>query len=64
MNHIDAWRRVGGDMLLVAPYVLSIVCLIGAGADDNSEYGEPISWGFIGLVSLIISHLISAGIIK
>lgn len=62
------WKRFAGDILLIAPYILAPVCLVGCAEWSKSDDPEArfiaaiCFWASIAFH--IVSHLISAGLIR
>ena len=70
MNKFDPyiWKRVAGDALLVAPYILAPLCLSEFLKNAKSDSEDDKIYSVIALCGSlafhIVSHLISAGMIK
>lgn len=74
MNHwnLQMWQQVFGDILIILTYPASFLMVICSTAetlgylDQTGESGtyKIISLWFFSIVFIVISHLISAGIIR
>ena len=66
---LDVWQRIGGDILLAAPYFFGwfFTILSGFGMSKtpkDSEFDTTAGLLFAGGICMVLSHMITAGVIK
>jgi hypothetical protein len=61
--HFNLWEQVAGDFLIIATYgaVPLLWGLVGYSVKDNAE--SPLVF-LLAIVATVVSHLITAGVIK
>lgn len=63
--NVNVWNRAIGDVLLILPYVVSLLLFFSSAAYAKENRDDRCAHAlFFGILFFVISNLISAGIIK